>query len=366
MLCSVFDGTARSSARDGCGTEDIARLTSHERRARRMMPVAGSRLGSGRDAKVCRRPDAPPSRGSPWTFALLPTSLPATSSCRATRPGTPRGRPGTWPSTSGPSPSSIPSRRTTSRDRALRRRARICASRSTPAATTRARSTGRGTPCSSRRSACAGSRSTPAAAARTRRGRGARRSPSRIAAGEHGLAYLAGTSPDVGVLGYALGGGLSWMVRSARPGLQHASWQRTWSRPTAGRPGRPRHGAGAVLGAARWQRQRGRRDGAGARAVPGRRDLRRRDVLADRARDGDPERLARVDRDRPRRRASHSGGCSSCRTSRSCPMQVRGRSFVLIEVAFIGSAADGAALLQPLRDLGAGDRQRGDDAAAAS
>src|SRR5262245_59135418 len=34
-----------------------------------------------------------------------------------------------------------------------------------------------------------------------------------VAAGEHGLAYLAGTSPDVGVLGYTLGGGLSWMVR---------------------------------------------------------------------------------------------------------------------------------------------------------
>jgi len=33
------------------------------------------------------------------------------------------------------------------------------------------------------------------------------------AAGEHGLAYLAGTSPDAGVIGYALGGGLSWMVR---------------------------------------------------------------------------------------------------------------------------------------------------------
>ena len=32
------------------------------------------------------------------------------------------------------------------------------------------------------------------------------------AAGEHGLAYLAGTSPDAGVVGYALGGGLSWMV----------------------------------------------------------------------------------------------------------------------------------------------------------
>jgi FAD/FMN-containing dehydrogenase len=33
------------------------------------------------------------------------------------------------------------------------------------------------------------------------------------AAGEHGLAYLAGTSPDVGVVGYVLGGGLSWLVR---------------------------------------------------------------------------------------------------------------------------------------------------------
>jgi FAD/FMN-containing dehydrogenase len=33
------------------------------------------------------------------------------------------------------------------------------------------------------------------------------------AAGEHGLAYLAGTSPDVGVIGYMLGGGISWLVR---------------------------------------------------------------------------------------------------------------------------------------------------------
>src|SRR3954471_21598947 len=32
-------------------------------------------------------------------------------------------------------------------------------------------------------------------------------------AGEHGLAPLAGSSPDVGVAGYSLGGGLSWMAR---------------------------------------------------------------------------------------------------------------------------------------------------------
>jgi hypothetical protein len=32
-------------------------------------------------------------------------------------------------------------------------------------------------------------------------------------AGEHGLAALAGSSPDVGVVGYSLGGGLSWLSR---------------------------------------------------------------------------------------------------------------------------------------------------------
>jgi FAD/FMN-containing dehydrogenase len=33
------------------------------------------------------------------------------------------------------------------------------------------------------------------------------------AAAEHGLALLAGSSPDVGVVGYTLGGGLSWLGR---------------------------------------------------------------------------------------------------------------------------------------------------------
>src|SRR4051794_26531391 len=32
-------------------------------------------------------------------------------------------------------------------------------------------------------------------------------------AGEHGLAPLAGSSPDVGVAGYSLGGGISWLGR---------------------------------------------------------------------------------------------------------------------------------------------------------
>ncbi len=37
--------------------------------------------------------------------------------------------------------------------------------------------------------------------------------PLAQAAGAHGLTFLEGTSPNVGVVGYALGGGLSWMVR---------------------------------------------------------------------------------------------------------------------------------------------------------
>src|SRR4029079_6092650 len=41
------------------------------------------------------------------------------------------------------------------------------------------------------------------------------------AAAEHGLAALAGSSPDVGVVGYTLGGGLSWLGR--RYGLAASS-----------------------------------------------------------------------------------------------------------------------------------------------
>ena len=34
-----------------------------------------------------------------------------------------------------------------------------------------------------------------------------------VAAGEYGLAGLAGSSPDVGVVGYSLGGGIGWLSR---------------------------------------------------------------------------------------------------------------------------------------------------------
>jgi FAD/FMN-containing dehydrogenase len=52
------------------------------------------------------------------------------------------------------------------------------------------------------------------AARRARVEAGVLAKPLAVAAGEHGLAFLSGTSADVGVVGYALGGGLSWLART--------------------------------------------------------------------------------------------------------------------------------------------------------
>ena len=43
------------------------------------------------------------------------------------------------------------------------------------------------------------------------------------AAAKHGLAALAGSSPDVGVVGYTLGGGLSWLARKHGIGANHVT-----------------------------------------------------------------------------------------------------------------------------------------------
>ncbi len=51
------------------------------------------------------------------------------------------------------------------------------------------------------------------AALRARVEAGVLAKPLAVAAGEHGLAFLSGTAADVGVVGYALGGGLSWLAR---------------------------------------------------------------------------------------------------------------------------------------------------------
>ncbi|MBX5442161.1 MAG: FAD-dependent oxidoreductase [Solirubrobacteraceae bacterium] len=52
-----------------------------------------------------------------------------------------------------------------------------------------------------------------AAGRRARVGAGAERRDVVLPAAEHGLAALAGSSPQVSVVGYALGGGIGWLAR---------------------------------------------------------------------------------------------------------------------------------------------------------
>ena len=53
------------------------------------------------------------------------------------------------------------------------------------------------------------------------------------AAAEHGLAALAGSAPDVGVSGYTLGGGMSWLARSHGLAANSVRRPSRWSPPTA-------------------------------------------------------------------------------------------------------------------------------------
>ena len=121
------------------------------------------------------------------------------------------------------------------------------------------------------------------------------------AAAEHGLAALHGSAHDVGVVGYSLGGGIGWYARRYGMAANSVARRRAGHgrRPDRARRRRPR--AGALLGRARRRRQLRDRDRDRAGADPGHRGLRRRHVLADRARLRDPEGLPRLGRHAPGR-----------------------------------------------------------------
>ncbi len=100
------------------------------------------------------------------------------------------------------------------------------------------------------------------------------------AATPHGLFPLSGSSPDVGVVGYTLGGGLSWLARKHGlaannvTAIEVVTPDGRFVRATAGGARR------AVLGAARRRRELRRRDRDGVPAVPVRRGLRRHVAVA--------------------------------------------------------------------------------------
>jgi FAD/FMN-containing dehydrogenase len=175
--------------------------------------------------------------------------------------------------------------------------------------------------------------------------------PLAEAAGEHGLAYLAGTSPDVGVVGYTLGGGFSWMIR--KYGLACNSVVAVEAVTADGRLIRASRASESDLF---WAVRGGGGSFCAVTAI----ELSLVPV---------PEIYAGclfwpIERAIEILNAwrawietvpdeCHSiGRMLQLPDVDFLPEHLRARSFVLVEPAFVGTEADGAALVQPLRDLG--------------
>jgi FAD/FMN-containing dehydrogenase len=175
--------------------------------------------------------------------------------------------------------------------------------------------------------------------------------PLAVAAGEHGLAYLAGTSPDVGVLGYALGGGLSWMIRTF--GLACNSIVAAEVVTASGRHVRTDRDTEPELF---WALRGGGGNVAAVTAIE--LELFPIGEIYAGAFFWPIERAAEILK---AWRAWIETAPDTCESlgrmlqlpdAPFLPDHIRGRSFVLVEAAIIGTESDGAALVQPLRDLG--------------
>lgn len=190
-----------------------------------------------------------------------------------------------------------------------------------------------------------------AAARRARVEAGVLSKPLAIAAGEHGLAYLAGTSPNVGVLGYALGGGLSWMVRKF--GLACNSIVAAEVVTADGRLVRADRNTEPELF---WAIRGGGGNLAAVTAI----ELELFPVAEIYAgalfwpieRAGAILKAWREWIETVPLECESLGRMLQLPDVPFLPEGVRGRSFVLVELAFIGSERDGAALVSPLRALG--------------
>ena len=172
-----------------------------------------------------------------------------------------------------------------------------------------------------------------------------------VPAGEHGLAALAGTSPDVGVTGYTLGGGIGWLAR--RYGLAANSVTAAEIVTPDGRLRRAdaghepdlfwavRGGGGSVgvVTALEMTLYPVREVYAGALFFPIQRTA---EVLhAWRAWTGTvPDEVTSL------------GRILRLPPLPEVPEPLRGRAFALVEAAYLGDAGAGAALIQPLRQLG--------------
>src|SRR5215475_5731168 len=172
-----------------------------------------------------------------------------------------------------------------------------------------------------------------------------------VPAGEHGLAALAGSSPNVGVTGYTLGGGMGWLAR--RYGLAANSVSAAEIVTPSGRFVRTnashepdlfwavRGGGGSVgvVTALEMRLYPVRELYAGALFFPIQRA--REVLLAWRAWTGTvPDEVTSL------------GRILRLPPLPEIPEPLRGRAFALVEAAYLGDADTGAELIQPLRRLG--------------
>jgi FAD/FMN-containing dehydrogenase len=170
------------------------------------------------------------------------------------------------------------------------------------------------------------------------------------AAAEHGLAYLAGTSPNVGVVGYALGGGLSWLIRTH--GLACNS---IVAAEVVTADGRPVHADRDTEPELFWAIRGGGGNVAAVTAI----ELELYPIPEVYAGGlfWPIERAAEVLNAWRTWIETVPDGCESLGRMLQLPdvpflpEHLRGRAFVLVELAFTGNAADGDALVRPLRDL---------------
>jgi UDP-N-acetylenolpyruvoylglucosamine reductase len=171
------------------------------------------------------------------------------------------------------------------------------------------------------------------------------------AAAEHGLAALAGSSPDVGVVGYTLGGGLSWLSRKHGLGANHVTAIEVVT-------------ASGELVRTDWAEERdlfwALRGGGGAFGVVTAIEFnlfpieqlyagllwfpveRAAEVLKAWRRwvDTVPDEMTSV------------GRILQFPPIPVLPEEIRGKSFVVVEAFWLGDEAEGARLLEPLRGLG--------------
>jgi FAD/FMN-containing dehydrogenase len=170
------------------------------------------------------------------------------------------------------------------------------------------------------------------------------------AAAEHGLAALAGSSPDVGVVGYTLGGGISWLGR--RHGLAANSVTAvelvdadgelmcldSESEPDLFWALRGGGGSFGLVTALEFELYPIREVYAGVLFFPA---ARGGEVLRGWRRwlEDVPDELTSI------------GRLLHFPSMPELPEHLRGRSFAVVEAVYVGDAQTGAELLRPMRDL---------------